>query len=148
MIEFQNGSGDVLAPYKKLPNLSNRGDGGFYPEEKKYIDTDTSEEVINPNYDQSVEYEEKLRTLNIRSIRDQTLMATDSWMFEDAKSASDVVYTTAEKDTIKTFRQELKDWPDTLTTNAFSGIATPVVPAFLPRKDKAKVESILNGAKL
>ncbi len=120
----------------------------LYPFEKKSVDTETSDETVNPSFDAAAEEEQKLNNLNLRTIRDKALDRTDRWMFEDSQSSGNVVYTTAEKDTIITFRQALRDWPDVLKTNGFTAIATPTVPSFVPTLDKTRIESTLGAAQL
>jgi len=140
-IEIRDSSDNVIAKYEVLTRP-------FFPFEKKSVDTVTNGETVNPNFDASSEDQQRINDMSLRSIRNKAIACTDIWMLEDALSSAKAVYKTAEKDAIKVFRQELRDWPATLKTNGFSDIETPVVPSFVPTKEKLRIESILMDAQL
>jgi len=146
-INFLNGYGDITSKYDNLPDMKMRNDGdlnGFFPEEQKHVNTETNEEMLNTDYDQTIDSDLKGNSLQIDEKIDDVLNITDKWKFDDSKNNNGNTYTQNQIDEINTYRESLRRWKQALIDSNFSTIRPPSYPSSIPQRDQNKIDRIFN----
>jgi len=146
MFEFKNNH-RITSKYYELPDLTKRNsglNGGFFNHEEKYVDTDTSDEVINVNYSQTDADDDQVNYIEARKKRNKILRLSDIWELPSSKNSSGNLYTDTQKTAIVTYKDTLRDLPNTIISNGFTDLSFPTYPTSIPQRDKDKIDFILS----
>ena len=102
----------------------------------------------NDDYD-PIEYSKyMLSKCRIRKARDGALLLSDLFLLDDHVSDLGLPYTALEMTDVKTFRQELRDWPATIVANNFDALHTPLIPSCIPVAYQTRLQEYLNLASI